>query len=190
MNPHYYNVCIQLKFTKGGVLKLNNTGYALMAINEGPAKIIHAIDDNIYDYANADVLEYVYKNYILKETPESKVDYSNEVQSFLEKFESWYEMYRVIQTGLYKESGFFVGELSENIVRYMNEKFNKEFKYALWLHESPKAVTKGYDIAAQELVVREYETSEYILADISNYGDGEGYLFAYEKKPKVVNELY
>ena len=167
-----------------------NTGYALMLKDEGPIKIVSVIDDNIYDCADANVLEYVYENYVLKETPESKVDYSTDIQSFLEKFESWYEMYRVMKTGLYKESGFFVGELSENIVKYLNEKFNKEFKYALWLYESPNAVTNGYDISSQGFVVKEYETSEYILADVSNYGEGKGYLFAYEKKPKVINELY
>ena len=169
---------------------MNKTGYALQAIKEGPSKIINVIDDNIYDHADAQVLEYVYTNYMLKETPESKLNYSPDIQTFLEKFESWYEMYRVMNTGLYKEAGFFVGELSENIVKYLNEKFGKEFKYAQWLHESPKVVTNGHDLSSQGLVVREYETSEYILADISNYGNGEGYLFAYEKKPKVINELY
>ena len=167
-----------------------NTGYALMLENEGPMKIVRAIDDNIYDCADANVLEYVYENFILKETPESKVEYSNEIQSFLEKFESWYEMYRVMHTGLYKESGFFVGELSENIVKYLNEKFNKEFKYALWLWKSPKTVTNGYDIASQGFVIKEYETSEYIIASVNVYKKGKGYLFVYDKKPKVINELY
>ena len=42
-----------------------NTGYALMLENEGPMKIVRAIDDNIYDCADANVLEYVYENFIL-----------------------------------------------------------------------------------------------------------------------------
>ena len=37
-----------------------NTGYALMLKDEGPIKIVSAIDDNIYDCADANVLEYVY----------------------------------------------------------------------------------------------------------------------------------
>ena len=43
-----------------------NTGYALMLENEGHMKIVRSIDDNIYDCADANVLEYVYENFILK----------------------------------------------------------------------------------------------------------------------------
>ena len=136
------------------------------AFGSGVMKAKDVIMYEITELCNTDILDYCVDTYELSE------ELDDEIRQLISDMENEEE---------FDEDD--VESIIDDLLSELEVIFDKKIKYVIWL-ATKEAVIDLYSNGDENAELTAYETSEIILSDLGY----DGLLFAYEKKPKPVEE--
>ena len=163
---------------------LNKLGYRIESYGgSGIRDLKKIILFEILELDNTEILDYVYDNYAkncdIKHLPNELRTIPNKLKQMIKVIDG-YTNSKTYESGAILYTDKDIENIVDDIIKFLNYIYKKDFKYGLWLCEGIEECIYMYSKNKDDNVFI-YQIGDLILSDLGR----DGQLYAYEKEPKM-----